>query len=162
MWGSGYDTFLKIVVYPSAIRTQSSTLLAHNSTSGHCPQFLQQYIYKIHNFCTCSNYTGKEKQSLCLAHCSKILIVKNNAFSCFTCGLNTSHREVQMSCDIITDKSHHYLNAQSKYWEFRERRTCLTLLPSASACETPASSSEKIYCRLALHMLCTVNTYVHF
>jgi hypothetical protein len=48
------------------------------------------------------------------------------------------------------------------YREFRERRTRLTLLPSASTCETPASSAKKNYCRLALDMPCIVNTYVHF
>jgi hypothetical protein len=46
------------------------------------------------------------------------------------------------------------------YREFREKRTRLTLLPSASACETPASSAEKItaasrlICRALLPRMC--------
>jgi hypothetical protein len=48
------------------------------------------------------------------------------------------------------------------YREFREGRTRLILLPLACACETPASSAEENYCRLALDMLRIVNTYMHF
>jgi hypothetical protein len=48
------------------------------------------------------------------------------------------------------------------YREFRERRTRLTLLLSASACEMLASSAKENYCRLVLDMPCIVNMYVHF
>jgi hypothetical protein len=48
------------------------------------------------------------------------------------------------------------------YREFLEWRTPVTLLPSACACETPSSSAEESYCRLALDMPRIVNMYVHF
>jgi hypothetical protein len=53
------------------------------------------------------------------------------------------------------------LSVNGIYREFRERRTRLTLLLSASACKTPVSSAEKNYCCLALDMPCIVNMYVH-